>query len=428
MNEHFTVLVTTAPELHSATRELATRLASRSNAVLLFLHVAPLRRADGEAMLSSAMTLASGEHEAWLRAQLPTEAGVRFRHRFEVGEPEEIVARFVAEHDVDLVVAEEPPRSWLSQALWRGLAERLIQKVECPVVIGGPGFLRAVKPKAPPIRSPLSTATIAELLNAMVDARADALRCWMDQAADAVQRVAQSESIRFAVASASRREGRIDAQTEQRMRVELDEHQRALRAAGWQLTSGERVLEMGLVSTAGGPALSEFLERVDHYGHSTSLPIAMDDDSGRLIILAGASLEGGAGMLLFSFDAETEFLRILGQPGPLPSFETYAFDEQGLMLSNSRFPEHLFEAGLLPAEDTQTPLRLRVAEPADGPTEAWPLTHMVQQATRHRDGFNTAGYLDYRGLPVVGAWRWIPEYGFGVAAEVDRDAAFSDRS
>ena len=28
------------------------------------------------------------------------------------------------------------------------------------------------------------------------------------------------------------------------------------------------------------------------------------------------------------------------------------------------------------------------------------------------------------GVPVVGAWRWLPGYGFGVATEVDRDEAF----
>jgi serine/threonine protein kinase len=33
-------------------------------------------------------------------------------------------------------------------------------------------------------------------------------------------------------------------------------------------------------------------------------------------------------------------------------------------------------------------------------------------------------YGDYRGVPSVGACRWLPEYGFGVATEVDVDDAF----
>ena len=34
------------------------------------------------------------------------------------------------------------------------------------------------------------------------------------------------------------------------------------------------------------------------------------------------------------------------------------------------------------------------------------------------------GYRDYRGVPVVGVWKWLPEYGIGVAAEVDVAQAF----
>lgn len=176
MREHFVVLVTTTPSLHPSTLELATRLAGRANAVLLFLHVTPFRQTDGEAMLYSALDVASGEAEEWLSAQAPTDVGVRYRHRIDAGEPEEVVAHFVREHEVDLVVIEEPPRNWVSESLWRGLAERLIRRVDCPVVIGGPGFLRSVPPTRVPVQSPLDDTTVAELLNAMVEARVDALR------------------------------------------------------------------------------------------------------------------------------------------------------------------------------------------------------------------------------------------------------------
>ncbi|MCC7177740.1 MAG: universal stress protein [Acidobacteria bacterium] len=423
MNERFVVVLTTAPTLHESTRELASRLAARANAVLLFLHVVP-GASHGESMLHAAVDLASGAPEAWLRSLRPSHAGVPFRHRLELGEPAEVAARFVREHSVELLVAEEPPRGWIAETLWRGLAETLIRRVSCPVVIGGPGFLRSAPPATPPIRPMLAEATVAELLNAMVEARVEALRSWMDRTADSVGRIAASDTVETVVTLA-REDERIDASFERRLVVALDEHQRALRAIAWRLMTPHQRWGSESLTPVHGLAFAEFVRRVEAAGHSTSLPLALDDGLERLMILAGARVSGGAGgMLLFGFDAEDDFLRILGQPGPLPTFETYAFDSAGLMLSNSRFPEHLLASGLLTIEGQQTPLRLRVAEPSDGPVDRWPLTRMAQDATRHQNGFDTRGYLDYRGTRVVGAWRWVPEYGFGVTAEVDHAAAY----
>jgi hypothetical protein len=135
-----------------------------------------------------------------------------------------------------------------------------------------------------------------------------------------------------------------------------------------------------------------------------------------------------------TLDAGRDFLRILGQPGPDPSIETYAFDADGLMLSNSRFPEELRRAGLLPDDRRlQTPRRLRISDPgtdltSDGAGREFtrspdlPLTRMAQSATAGEDGRDFEGYRDYRGVEVIGAWRWVPEYGFGVTAEMDRAA------
>lgn len=425
MSEPLITLVTTAPSLHESTRELASRLAARANAVLVFLHVVPLEAADGEAMLHSGLELATGETEAWLRRQRPSHASVPFRHRLESGDPELIVARFVEEHAVELLVAEQPPRAWLSELLWRSLAERLVRRVACPVVIGGPGFLRTKPRSVAPIRSPLSPNAVGELLNAMVEARVDALRSWMDRSAESVRRIADALTVQTLVAVADRTQGDIDRRLERRMAVELDEHQRALRAINWQLRHGERTWGRLNLHVEQHATLTAFSQRVDDIGRSTSLPLAIDDALERLVIIAGARVPGhDEGQLLMAFDANDDFLRILGQPGPLPSFETYAFDAEGLMLSNTRFPDHLLDAGLLTRTGQQTPLRLRVAEPSDGPAEAWPLTRMARAATGHHDGFDTRGYPDYRGTRVVGAWRWIEAYGFGVAAEVDHAAAY----
>jgi hypothetical protein len=101
------------------------------------------------------------------------------------------------------------------------------------------------------------------------------------------------------------------------------------------------------------------------------------------------------------------------------------------MLSNSRFPEQLRRIGLLPAEPgIQTVRRLRLCDPGCnllmGPVASQgrkPLTRMAAAATAGEDGHDWTGYRDYRGVEVIGAWRWLRDYGFGVAAEMDRQPA-----
>ena len=54
-----------------------------------------------------------------------------------------------------------------------------------------------------------------------------------------------------------------------------------------------------------------------------------------------------------------------------------------------------------------------------------PLTESVASAVAGDSGVNTIGYRDYRGVPVVAAWTWLPAYEFGVVTEIDRDEAYA---
>lgn len=48
---------------------------------------------------------------------------------------------------------------------------------------------------------------------------------------------------------------------------------------------------------------------------------------------------------------------------------------------------------------------------------------MAASASKGGSGVNVYGYNDYRGVPVIGAWSWLREYGFGIATEIDVDEA-----
>ena len=132
---------------------------------------------------------------------------------------------------------------------------------------------------------------------------------------------------------------------------------------------------------------------------------------------------------------EDQFTRILQVVRFGESGETYAFDKNGLLLSQSRFDEELKQLGLLVDQpDARSILTVEIRDPqvnmAEGerPTkpQAGATAHAVWQPRRvqGKDGYDADGYRDYRGVPSVGAWRWLPEYDFGIATEVDAAEAF----
>lgn len=109
------------------------------------------------------------------------------------------------------------------------------------------------------------------------------------------------------------------------------------------------------------------------------------------------------------------------------SGETYGFDKNGLMVTRSRFNDHLYKIGLLqPGEESI--LKIRVCDPGGNMVEGYrpstplskcPLTLMAANAVQGQSGLNIEGYNDYRGVPVVGAWMWDPELQLGVTTEID---------
>ena len=131
---------------------------------------------------------------------------------------------------------------------------------------------------------------------------------------------------------------------------------------------------------------------------------------------------------------EEGFTRILqigriGQSG-----ETYAFNRDAVMVSNSRFDEDLILLGLLPDEPaSRSILNLLVHDPGGNILDGYRATErrselkptrMVASAVSEGSAVDVEGYRDYRGVPVVGAWTWMADYDVGVTTEVDVAEAF----
>lgn len=131
---------------------------------------------------------------------------------------------------------------------------------------------------------------------------------------------------------------------------------------------------------------------------------------------------------------EHEFTRLLqlGQIGQ--SGETYAFDKSGRFVSNSRFDESLVLLGLLPdTEHSRSILNLSVKDPGGNLSQGFrpttrrgelPLTKMAASAISGNSGVDVNGYRDYRGVPVIGAWTWLPDHNMGLTTEIDSGEAF----
>jgi len=119
---------------------------------------------------------------------------------------------------------------------------------------------------------------------------------------------------------------------------------------------------------------------------------------------------------------------------------TFGFDRDARLATEYRFVEQLKRLGLVPDQAGATSIRrvqmrdpgrdlrkgkLPVAQEAD-----WPLTRLAAEALEAaRSGKDAQGvivtpYRDFRGVEVVGAWRWLPDIGYGVAVEMPARGAF----
>jgi hypothetical protein len=154
------------------------------------------------------------------------------------------------------------------------------------------------------------------------------------------------------------------------------------------------------------------------------------------VIIVGAPVRDGQDRVVASFGfalrPEAEFSGLLTLARPGETGETYAFDENGVLLSPSRFDEELRALGLLGAEQSSF-MNIHIRDPGGSlvgghapelPVRARPLTRMAASGVTGKSGVDVDGYRDYRGSNVVGAWSWIPELGFGIATEMDADEAY----
>ncbi|HEV3006264.1 MAG TPA: serine/threonine-protein kinase [Pirellulales bacterium] len=198
------------------------------------------------------------------------------------------------------------------------------------------------------------------------------------------------------------------------------------------------------VTATGGALLTrvfqgETLLRMPHAGEQVTKDYQPETDRPTLAWLTPLRdhLDGKvvAALLVRRAGAEDELRDILSHARTGRTGEAYAFDRDGLMLTESRFNQQLMAAGLIPdAPDAHSAATVQIRDPGGDltrghlparPLAARPLTWMASHAVAGENGFDLDGYRDYRGVTVVGAWKWLPAHAFGVATEVDYEEAYA---
>jgi len=131
--------------------------------------------------------------------------------------------------------------------------------------------------------------------------------------------------------------------------------------------------------------------------------------------------------LAIRIDPTLGFSRVMQLSRVGKTGESYVFDQNGRLLSESRFKSELRNIGLI-SYDQEDILSLEIRDPGGNmftgyqsniPRDQQPLTLMAADAIKGRSGTNMTGYRDYRGVPVYGSWIWDADLGLGLTSEID---------
>jgi serine/threonine protein kinase len=190
----------------------------------------------------------------------------------------------------------------------------------------------------------------------------------------------------------------------------------------------------GRTNGLSGPPRTNDLRRVNRPPPNTGRPRRGDVTLMQVAAPVRDNAKVVIGALALIIDPDKEFSRILSVARSGASGETYAFDQTGLIISHSRFDDQLRQLGLLEATNVSSALNLRLRDPGGDLTKGFQPTNsetatnllmsLVASAVDGEDTVQVEPSRDYRGVPVVGASCWLPQFGFGVATQIDADEAY----
>jgi serine/threonine-protein kinase len=240
-------------------------------------------------------------------------------------------------------------------------------------------------------------------MKSLLDSQVNALRVWIDEETGDAERVAREPRVRAAIAALVR-----SPDCSGNARARLEEVIRPLLQDVGDATFNLSDLQGRLVATRYpdycGLRLhpERFLPRMQavYAGKPAFVPPFLDEDrvadpprlrAGPPFAWIEVPVHGEDGSVIAALGiaqpVDGVFASILSSARPGETGEAFAFDERGRVLAAERF-----------------------GEPA---------------ALAARDGMVLEPYANHRGVAVIGAARWLPEYGMGVALEMEAAEAYA---
>lgn len=182
-------------------------------------------------------------------------------------------------------------------------------------------------------------------------------------------------------------------------------------------------------------AQSGFLEKVWHGDTAISTPqpsqVPLPNAEGKReagvpTMFVGAPIFSDSGEVVAAFtfrlDPYHGFIPILREGRFGESGETYAINANGLLISESRYEGQLRDSGLLKSgQSSAFGILMHAPDDIDEQSLMKAAAHTIEFG----DGSSMSPYSDYRGEPVIGAWKWDDQLDIGLITETDAIEAFS---
>lgn len=307
------------------------------------------------------------------------------------------------------------------------------------------------------IQNKIAKDTVVELgqsLNAVLETSHQAVKSWIDKHKSTVSIWSHTPEIRQAATTLlaiSHKQPELRASNVQaQLRSWFQPLQQATGYLGYFIIGPDNInLASSRDQNIGVENLlikqKQFLRLVWGGETAISLPeksdVPLPDSEGQLreglpSMFVGSPILNEAGEVIAIFtlriNPEKDFTTLLQKGRIGDTGETYAFDREGRLISNSRFDDQLRDMGLISAEERGI-LNIELRDPgvnllhveiSDVSRVQLPLTQMAASAITGKSASNLAGYRDYRGVTVVGAWLWDNRLGFGIAIELDKQEAY----